>query len=404
MPVATLRFPESHLCLEPRWSPWAAAWARPKHQEGADCESSSADRTRSRSRGQAGEGISQGGGRDVRRAGLEAALQERVRERAEARAEAGKKYFAAHPWRSAEGSQAQRQGEPSTWPPRWLLTLPKLGGSLELPTGGGPLTFLDYKVSTPVQAAPTRRSETTTRTRASDGVDLLGLMPDDRLGGRGPQVSSCRRRREVERGTRRFARCSKDSPANAAIVDANREALQKEDVGSKAERTHVRRSAGPHSCSGARATGNSAESERRRRARAGFESSSGSDGRSRKRLASSCSFYLSISTAIRLDLRENGPEVQGGPELIPAWELGAGKLKPKPKPKPKSSGEDEFVEADMSRDVRQYKITETYTPGDRIQHPTLGVGIVQRGLGPGKMKVSFDDKISLLVHERPAPS
>ena len=62
------------------------------------------------------------------------------------------------------------------------------------------------------------------------------------------------------------------------------------------------------------------------------------------------------------------------------------------------------VEADLSRPVRDYRITEHYSAGDRIQHPTLGTGVVQGIAGPGKIRVHFDERRSVLVHDRAAPS
>ena len=61
---------------------------------------------------------------------------------------------------------------------------------------------------------------------------------------------------------------------------------------------------------------------------------------------------------------------------------------------------DAIVEADLSRPLRSYGIRESYAPGDRIDHPTLGMGVVQAIAGVGKISVLFDDRKSLLVHER----
>jgi hypothetical protein len=47
------------------------------------------------------------------------------------------------------------------------------------------------------------------------------------------------------------------------------------------------------------------------------------------------------------------------------------------------------VEADDSRPVRDYRPLEAYTPGDRIDHPTFGRGIVESSPGPGKVQVFF---------------
>jgi hypothetical protein len=54
--------------------------------------------------------------------------------------------------------------------------------------------------------------------------------------------------------------------------------------------------------------------------------------------------------------------------------------------------------------VRSYALTEVYTSGDRIDHPTLGSGVVQGEAGPGKINVLFGERKSLLVHGRGAPS
>jgi len=97
-----------------------------------------------------------------------------------------------------------------------------------------------------------------------------------------------------------------------------------------------------------------------------------------------------------------GPTLVSDPSLEFAWEARAGKLKPKPKPKPKkASAEESLVEPDLSRDVRGYRINDSYSAGDRIDHPTLGMGVVQGLAGVGKIVVLFDERRSVLVHERP---
>jgi hypothetical protein len=59
------------------------------------------------------------------------------------------------------------------------------------------------------------------------------------------------------------------------------------------------------------------------------------------------------------------------------------------------------VEADLDRPPRSYGVTETYEPGERIDHPNLGQGVVQMALGPQKISVLFGEDIKLLVHARP---
>ncbi|MGH0030031.1 MAG: hypothetical protein ACQGVC_09590 [Myxococcota bacterium] len=98
---------------------------------------------------------------------------------------------------------------------------------------------------------------------------------------------------------------------------------------------------------------------------------------------------------------EDGPYIDGEARLRISWEPGAGRVKPKPKPRPRPSAPvEEIVEADLSRPVRPYALTESFSSGDRIDHPKLGMGVVQGIAGPGKIKVRFDEKQSILVHER----
>jgi len=106
------------------------------------------------------------------------------------------------------------------------------------------------------------------------------------------------------------------------------------------------------------------------------------------------------------EYEEDKPVLDGTPILDRAWGLGAGKVRPKGKPKSKSKGDplDEIVEADTSRPVRAYKITDSYESGDSIDHPTLGLGVVQRCSGTGKIKVLFDETPRLLIHQRPSPT
>lgn len=98
---------------------------------------------------------------------------------------------------------------------------------------------------------------------------------------------------------------------------------------------------------------------------------------------------------------DGSPTLDGRPEITASWESTAGKVKPKPRPRAKKiDPADIIVEADLSRPVRRYAITEAFEAGDRIDHPTLGSGVVQGGAGRGKINVLFGEKRSLLVHER----
>jgi hypothetical protein len=101
------------------------------------------------------------------------------------------------------------------------------------------------------------------------------------------------------------------------------------------------------------------------------------------------------------------PSFDADPRIGPAWDPGAGRIKPKAKAKARRQAptpSEVAVTPDLSRPVRDYRITEHYVAGDRIQHPTLGTGVVQGTAGPGKINVHFDDRRSVLVHDRPSPA
>jgi hypothetical protein len=100
---------------------------------------------------------------------------------------------------------------------------------------------------------------------------------------------------------------------------------------------------------------------------------------------------------------EKGPLLTGAPRLGPAWEYGAGRVKPRARPRPRPSAPVEvIVEPDLSRPVVPYAVTGQFAAGDRISHPVLGEGVVQGIAGPGKIRVRFEGRQSVLVHERPA--
>jgi hypothetical protein len=104
------------------------------------------------------------------------------------------------------------------------------------------------------------------------------------------------------------------------------------------------------------------------------------------------------------EIEDDKPTLVGTPILDRAWGPGAGKVKPKPRRKLKAAAAEEVVAADPTRPKRAYRITESYSSGDTIEHPTLGLGVVQRSVGNGKIQVLFDDTPRLLIHERPAAS
>jgi hypothetical protein len=104
------------------------------------------------------------------------------------------------------------------------------------------------------------------------------------------------------------------------------------------------------------------------------------------------------------EIQNDKPSLVSVARLQTAWESTAGRIKPKARPRPKSGPvEPELVEPDLSRPVRAYRLHDAYMPGDRIEHSTLGLGVVQFRAGPTKIEVLFDGVKRVLVHDRPSP-
>jgi len=59
-----------------------------------------------------------------------------------------------------------------------------------------------------------------------------------------------------------------------------------------------------------------------------------------------------------------------------------------------------LVAPNANRPPRPYRSGETYQPGDRVEHPRFGDGVVERVLGPGKVQVFFAGGSRVLVHGR----
>lgn len=60
-------------------------------------------------------------------------------------------------------------------------------------------------------------------------------------------------------------------------------------------------------------------------------------------------------------------------------------------PRPVTRIDKPMVEPDMSRPVRDYSFRDSYQPGDRIEHPKFGLGVVEMTSEPGKMQVLFSE-------------
>ena len=69
------------------------------------------------------------------------------------------------------------------------------------------------------------------------------------------------------------------------------------------------------------------------------------------------------------------------------------------KPKGKAT-----VEPDLSKPTRPYKFSETFAPGERIDHVKFGTGVVEDILDGGKMEVFFPDGRRVLAIAKAAPT
>ena len=73
----------------------------------------------------------------------------------------------------------------------------------------------------------------------------------------------------------------------------------------------------------------------------------------------------------------------------------------RPKSKGRSSAKDDpIVEANLERTPVPYSVRDSYFPGDRISHPKLGEGVVEKALGPNKVEIRFGDECRVLVQGR----
>lgn len=58
------------------------------------------------------------------------------------------------------------------------------------------------------------------------------------------------------------------------------------------------------------------------------------------------------------------------------------------------------VEPDLSQPIRPYATSESYSPGDRIEHKIFGVGTVECVITPSKIQVFFDEGPKTMVQGR----
>jgi hypothetical protein len=306
--------------------------------------------------------------------------------------EEGKRYFVQ---RSGKPATERRHGKDAEHVGQALVRhCREAGASLPLPDDDFALLPLDGQVR--VRTGP--QEEVATRGIAR--IDLLGLTSEGRLAVVGMRV--------LEPGATRCGvgdtplRALLETLAGAAVVDANRQ-----QIAAEVSERFGRSVDDLPPLLVLLATPNYWQLCRKREAQKGAAWI-----KEMERLAGE--IESAVGTPVRflgLDLPgdpgwrygEEGPGLEGGAKLALAWEPGAGRVRPKPKsrPKPRATAQaDVVVEADPSRPVRPYSVRESYAPGDRIEHPKLGLGVVQAVAGPNKVRVRFDGRAAVLVHER----
>lgn len=60
------------------------------------------------------------------------------------------------------------------------------------------------------------------------------------------------------------------------------------------------------------------------------------------------------------------------------------------------------IEPDLSKPIRPYSIRDLYQPGERVEHPKFGVGVVESSSAPGKISVFFPVGRKILAQAKPS--
>jgi len=309
------------------------------------------------------------------------------------RHEAGKKYLGVRSGRIPSGRQ---NGKDDAHLSMAIAAFSKDGGKApELPDASE-LQVLDSLV--PLRTAtPDNAKGDADPNKGVDDVDVLALLPDNRIavlcikylapeatrGGAGDTPL-----RAVLRGL-----------AQAAIIDANQEEFREEILEATGRTTSDEApaliiAAAPRYW----------ELCRRREAQKGALWI-----REHERLGREIATEIGVEvffTALELtgdpqwEYNDDGPLLSSALILKPSWESTAGRLKPKPKPSKKGAPVAAIIEGNMEKPCRTYSIRDSFEIGDRIDHKTLGEGVVQCSLGRGKIRVLFGEDMKALIHER----
>ncbi len=328
-------------------------------------------------------------------------LAEEFRKEVEAaplRGAAGKRFLISHNTKLAESRRNGRDGEHAALA---LVDWCAENGALMLPDDEN--SFLPLHTQVPLRTAQADKKDPNDPNAGIGRLDIVGLGPGDRLAAVSVKYLAPDATRVGTGDTP--LRALLEGLAHAAVAQANREAL----LGELGERVETPFADAPPALL---IVGSPKywELTRKREAQKGAAWI-----RELERLSAEIEDAMDVPVHF-LSLRIQGelgwsydtgaPKLDDRPRLLPAWEPGAGRVKPKARPrrrKESASVSDAPVEPDLTRPVRNYAIHEAYAAGDRIDHPTLGLGVVQGGAGPNKIRVLFDEKKSTLIHDRAMP-
>jgi hypothetical protein len=98
-------------------------------------------------------------------------------------------------------------------------------------------------------------------------------------------------------------------------------------------------------------------------------------------------------------IRQGKPVLAADPVIRNGLDPVGTELRPKSKART-ADKEAPIVEANLERMPVPYSVRDSYLPGDRISHPKLGEGVVQKALGPNKVEIRFGDESRVLVQGR----
>ncbi|HVH06355.1 MAG TPA: hypothetical protein VNE71_10190 [Myxococcota bacterium] len=310
------------------------------------------------------------------------------------RSDSGKRFLQPHGGRPP--AERQRSKDEEHLAAALVRSCRDAGKPLTLPDEGGSVEFVDWGVPLKAAAADAALGDADPN-RGVERVDLVGVTPEGRLVlGFIKYLEPNAARAGTGDTPLRFLL---DSLAHAAIVEANRAA-----IGAELQTAHARTFSEVPAVVLLLASPRYWALCRRREAQKGA-----AWVHELERLAREIEQHIGVSVYFLGMGLEGDPgwiyDEQGARlpsvRIDRAWEPGAGRVRPKPKPRPKAAEPVEtVVEAALERPVRSYGPHESYHPGDRIEHPTLGLGVVQKCF-PGKVEVRFGEATSRLVAGRP---